>query len=280
MAGGGLAHRGSRGAAGPDGRYVLGGAAGPGLGGARRPGRADPRPPGRSGGRCRPDGLPAAEPGGGSRLHGPLPQVHRGRAAPDQVGRLCGRPDRGGAAGVRDRVRQPAGRLSGGRAAHPDRSRDRDHEVPAVRDRRRHQQDDCLRLAGRVHHGRLRPGRRRDRLARAGRPAGRLAARPGPVHPGHRGGGGGLPAGQGTGAAPGQPAGVRPPGHSLRGAQRVRQPDGRGLRGAGCAAPDGLGAGPRHGGRPRGGVAEGRGGVPGRRLLARGRRAGAAGGPG
>ena len=108
----------------------------------------------------------------------------------------------------------------------------------------------------------------------------RLAAGPGPVHPGHRCGGGGLPAGPGTGAAPGQPAGVRPPGHSLRGAQRVRRPDGRGLRGAGCAAPDGLCAGPGHGGRPCGGMAEGRGGVPGRRLLARGRRAGAAGGPG
>ena len=61
----------------------------------------------------------------------------------------------------------------------------------------------------------IRPCCRRDRLARVRFPARWLAAEPWPVDPGHRGGGGGLPAGQGTGAAPGQPAGVRQAGHPV-----------------------------------------------------------------
>ena len=50
---------------------------------------------------------------------------------------------------------------------HPGRDRHRDPPLPPVRHRRRHQQDDRLRVAGRVHHRRLRRdrGRRRRPLA-------------------------------------------------------------------------------------------------------------------
>jgi hypothetical protein len=101
--------------------------------------------------------------------------------------------------------------------------------------------------------------------------AGRVAAGPGPVDPGDRGGGGGLPAGQGAGAAAGQPAGVRQAGHPLRGAQRVHRPDGRDLRHRGRPAADGPGPGRGHRRRPRGGVAEGRRRACRRGVLARGR---------
>ena len=119
--------------------------------------------------------------------------------------------------------------------------------------------------------------RRRDRLPGVRFPAGRLTAEPGPVDPGDRAGGGGVPAGQGTGPAPGQPAGLRQAGHPVRGAQRVRRPDGRDLRRRGRAAPDGPGPGRGHRGQPGGGVAEGRGGAGRGGQAGRRQRAAAAG---
>ena len=149
------------------------------------------------------------------RLRGALPPGQRSRPPADQVVRLRGHRRCRGIRGPRPGVRPACRRVHRACPVRSGRGRDRHHEVPPLRHRRRDQQDDRVRLAGGVHHCRIHPCCRRDRLPRIRFPARWLAAQPWPVDPGHRGGGGGLPAGQGTDAAPGQPAGVRQASHAL-----------------------------------------------------------------
>ena len=200
------------------------------------------------------------------------------------MARLRGRAHRGGDAGHRtDRKAPRSGQQRGEQPperrhhrhdrAGPDRHRYRDLPVPPLRHRRRHQQDPGLRVAGGVHHRRVRGDRGRYRVAGAAR----RAAEPGPVDRRDRGGGDRFPAGAGLGPAPGQPAGLWPAGHPLPGPRGLRGADGRGLCGRGPAAPDGQDPGRRHRGRPRGRLAEERRHVPRRCRLAAGSTAAAAG---
>ena len=107
-------------------------------------------------------------------------------------------------------------------------------EVPPLRHRRRHQQDDRLRVAGRIHHGRLRRHRRRDRpLIGQGR------AEPRALDPCDSGGGGGVPAGPCARSALREPARLRQAGHALRGALGVLGAHGRHLRDRGSSSTDG-----------------------------------------